>query len=72
MDIVDCRGLKCPLPILKLEKYLSGKSGPIKVKLLSDDEMAIIDITHFCNKGGYCCQTIDEGEYLVFLISGKA
>ncbi|MCF6343273.1 MAG: sulfurtransferase TusA family protein [Devosiaceae bacterium] len=71
MDIIETCGYKCPIPVLKLEKYLANKTKPIEVKLLADDGLAIIDIPLFCNKNGYVCQVIKQQENVVFLIKSQ-
>ncbi len=71
MDIIETCGYKCPIPVLKLEKYLANKTKPIEVKLLADDEVAIIDIPLFCNKNGYVYQIIKQQDNIVFLIKSQ-
>lgn len=50
--LIDARGLKCPLPVLKLRKALLIVPSQ-QVKLLADDPMAWVDIPHFCAESGY-------------------
>ena len=52
-DILDTRGLKCPLPVLKAQKRLrSLKSGQV-LKVEATDPMAVIDFPHFCTESGH-------------------
>lgn len=69
MQIIDTCGLKCPLPILKLEKHLSKISGNFTLKLITDDEMAIIDIPLFCQQNNYAYQLDKQQGTFSFLIS---
>lgn len=52
-DIIDTRGLKCPLPVLKLGKVLRGVPVGSIVTLWADDPVAVIDIPHFCVEAGH-------------------
>jgi tRNA 2-thiouridine synthesizing protein A len=50
---IDAIGLKCPLPVLRLQKSLAGL-GPRQVaRLLASDPMAAIDVPHFCAETGH-------------------
>ncbi len=42
---VDARGLRCPLPVLRLRKMAEGRTGLIE--LLSDDPAAEADVPAF-------------------------
>ncbi len=71
MHKIDSRGLKCPLPILKLEKYLANNPKTINLELLADDEMAIIDIQHYCNRAKLFCEVKKRDNYFSFFIRNK-
>ena len=43
-DLIDARGLRCPLPVLKLEKKLEGLATGSTLTVLATDPMAAIDI----------------------------
>ena len=49
---VDARGLACPLPVLKARKALLGLAPGQRLLLEATDEMAAIDVPHFCNEAG--------------------
>ncbi|WIY54238.1 sulfurtransferase TusA family protein [Devosia sp. YIM 151766] len=52
-EIIDARGLKCPLPVLKLEKRLaSGAPGKMLI-VLATDPMAKVDIPLHCRQNGH-------------------
>ena len=52
-EILDVRGLLCPLPVLKARKRLSTmKSGEV-LRIEATDPAATIDIPHFCNESGH-------------------
>lgn len=51
--VLDARGLKCPLPVLKLEKALAGAKAGGWVIVLATDPMARIDIPLYCRQQGH-------------------
>ena len=71
-EVLDARGLKCPLPVLKLEKRL-GQLGPgATLTVLATDPIARIDIPLYCTQNGHGCATSNEGDVLSFVISKSA
>lgn len=48
---VDARGLKCPLPVLRLRKVAEGRSG--RIELLTDDPAAEADVPAFARERGW-------------------
>ena len=48
---IDARGLRCPLPVLRLRKLAEGKSG--RVELLADDPAAEADVPAFARERGW-------------------
>ena len=67
---LDTRGLLCPLPVLKLRKLINSTKQKEKIKLITDDPAAVIDVPHFCNEQGHQIlkRSIEEG-YYTFIIS---
>ena len=51
--VLDARGLKCPLPVLKLEKALAGAKAGGRVIVLATDPVARIDIPLYCRQHGH-------------------
>ena len=51
MQELDLKGLKCPLPVLRLRRYLRDhvEIGE-QVQVLTTDPMSQIDIPHYCNE----------------------
>ena len=66
--LIDARGLKCPLPVLKLEKKLEGLAKGSGLTVLATDPMAAIDIPLYCRQRGHECEASTEGEVLRFEI----
>ena len=67
-ELIDARGLKCPLPVLKLEKKLDGLAKGSALTVLATDPMAAIDIPLYCRQRGHACEASSEGEVLRFEI----
>ena len=55
MDAVlyDLRGLKCPLPVIRTRKKLTGMPSGSLILVDTTDPLAVIDIPHFCNEDGH-------------------
>lgn len=51
--ILDCEGLLCPLPVLRLRKRLLSLPKGAVVCLRATDPMAAIDLPHFCAEAGH-------------------
>jgi len=63
-NLIDARGLKCPLPVLKLEKRLAQADRGTTILVMATDPMAKIDIPLFCRQRGHGC-VVDEAEGLM-------
>lgn len=48
---IDARGLRCPLPVLRLRKLTEGRTG--RVELLTDDPAAEADVPAFARERGW-------------------
>ncbi len=64
--MLDARGLRCPLPVLKAEKRLAALPAGAELMILATDPMAKIDIPLYCRQHGHDCAVIIEGEVLRF------
>lgn len=69
---VDARGLKCPLPVLKVEKLLEQLPAGADLVALATDPIAKVDIPLFCQRHGHECAVSAEGDVLRFAIRKKA
>ena len=49
---VDARGLKCPLPIIRLTKAIKGAAIGDKIRVLADDRAFEPDVRAWCRKTG--------------------
>ena len=67
-EIIDARGLKCPMPVLKLEKQLENTAAGATLIVLADDPIARIDIPLLCRKNDHTCSIENDGTALRFVI----
>jgi len=58
--ILDCRGLKCPLPVLKARKRLQGMGVGETLVVLADDPMAPLDLEHLAQEDAHTLVEITE------------
>jgi tRNA 2-thiouridine synthesizing protein A len=65
-EIIDARGLKCPLPVLKMEKRLAVLPPGAMLTVLATDPMARIDIPLHCRQNGHEYAIATEGDVLRF------
>ena len=71
--VIDARGLNCPLPVLRLRKYLLAAPAGTKVELLASDRAALRDVPAFCAAHGHGVRTLRaEGSDLCFAITAQA
>lgn len=69
---LDLSGLACPMPLLKLKKYLAetaGRNTPFEVRV--SDRGALRDIPAFCAHKGLACELVCETPQIVFCIGGE-
>ena len=59
-EVLDARGLRCPLPVLKMEKRLAQLPPGATLTLLATDPIARIDIPLYCTQQGHTCETSSE------------
>lgn len=70
-NFIDARGLKCPLPVLKLEKRLAQVSPGTVVTVDATDPMAKIDIPLHCRQKGHG-YVLDETDGVTRFVVTKA
>ena len=66
---LDCRGLSCPIPILKTKKAVDGLQSGEVLKMISTDPGSVNDIHAWCKRTGNEMLDHSEasGEYVFFL-----
>lgn len=66
---LDLRGLKCPLPALRVRKALAGLQPGAVLRASATDPMAAIDIPHLLRETGDLLLASErEGDALAFTI----
>jgi tRNA 2-thiouridine synthesizing protein A len=68
-ELIDARGLRCPLPVLKLEKRLAQLAPGAVIAVLATDPMAKIDIPLHCRQNGHVCEQSEADGVLRFEIT---
>ncbi len=67
--LIDVRGLKCPLPVLKTARRMAAHPAGTRFLVLATDPMAAIDVPHFCGENGHILRAHGrDGEELRFEI----
>ncbi|GGD07526.1 sulfurtransferase TusA family protein [Aquisalinus flavus] len=73
VEVLDVRGLRCPMPVIRAESALRRLQKGCDLKVIADDPIARIDIPHFCADAGHMVEEIDfEGKTVIFLITPAA
>ena len=66
---LDCRGLNCPLPVLKTKKAIVKLSSGEVIKVTATDPGAVADFESFSKRTGH--QLLDhsesDGEFVFYL-----
>jgi tRNA 2-thiouridine synthesizing protein A len=71
--VLDAKGLKCPLPVLRARKSMKEVPPGGLLQVLATDPGAVKDFAHFCETTGYkLVESKQDGELLTFLIRKSA
>ncbi|MDX3000151.1 sulfurtransferase TusA family protein [Kribbella solani] len=62
---LDCRGLLCPLPVIKLAKALPAVAVGDTITVLADDPAAATDIPAWCRMRSQELVSAGENQYVV-------
>ncbi|WP_420550696.1 sulfurtransferase TusA family protein [Litorivicinus lipolyticus] len=68
--LIDCRGLACPMPLLKAKLGFSTLAPGGSLTLLADDPGADRDIPTWAARVGAACR-VDHGDQLLTFTIGK-
>ncbi|MDC3017629.1 sulfurtransferase TusA family protein [Paracoccaceae bacterium] len=58
--VINTKGLRCPLPLLKVQKNINSLRKNHEALVITDDPMAEIDLKHFCSNNNYLLTEIKE------------
>jgi tRNA 2-thiouridine synthesizing protein A len=53
VPVLDLRGLKCPLPVLKTRKKIRELTAGTRLWVEATDPLSVVDIPHFCREDGH-------------------
>ena len=71
IEVLDLRGLKCPMPALLARRRLAARDIR-QIAILTDDPMAVVDIPHMCHSEGHSVIELTREECFVrFLLSAS-
>jgi tRNA 2-thiouridine synthesizing protein A len=60
MDVLDLRGLKCPLPALMARRRLARLNNGASLTVLADDPLAVVDIPHMCHQESHAVIAVNK------------
>ena len=60
--VINTLGLRCPLPLLKVQKDLKSLRKNREALIITDDPMAEIDLNHFCSNNNYSLKEIKNNQ----------
>ena len=69
--VIDTTGLRCPLPLLKVQKNINSLRKNREALIITDDPLAEIDLKHFCSNNNYSLKEIknkQDGDEQLFSI----
>ena len=68
-QVLDAKGLNCPLPILKAKKALKSMAGGTTLEIHSTDPGSVADFAAFCRTtGNELVEQNEEGGVWTYLI----
>ncbi len=59
---LDTRGLKCPMPIVKVNKIVADVPAHEAIEVISDDAAFPPDIRAWCDQRGYTVESLDDSD----------
>ena len=67
--ILDVKGLKCPMPLLKAKKALNEMAAQEQLQVLATDPGSVRDFEVFCRQSGHLLLSSEEtdGTYTYLL-----
>ncbi len=69
-ETLDCKGLSCPMPMMKLAKAMKGFNSGEILEMLGTDPVTKSDLPKWCNKTGNILvqeEELEGGVYRVLI-----
>ena len=60
--VINTTGLRCPLPLLKVQKNINSLRKNREALIVTDDPLAEIDLKHFCSNNNYLRKEIKNNQ----------
>ena len=60
--VINTTGLRCPLPLLKVQKNINSLRKNHEALIVTDDPMAEIDLKYFCLNNNYLLKEIKNNQ----------
>lgn len=68
-NVVDAKGLKCPLPVLRARKAMKDVPAGGLLQVLATDPGSVKDFAHFCETTGHeLVESKQDGDVFTYLI----
>lgn len=69
MSVVDARGQRCPLPVVRLAQAVRDDPDAAEVVVLATDPAAAHDIPAWCRMRGHrLVESRDEGDHTAYVV----
>ncbi len=52
-EVLDLKGLKCPMPALFAKRALLRAPHGAAIEIVTDDPLAVLDVPHMCHHDGF-------------------
>ena len=56
--VINTSGLRCPLPLLKVQKNIKSLRKGSEALIITDDPLAEIDLKHFCLNNNFLLKEV--------------
>ncbi len=71
--VLDVKGLRCPLPVLRANRVLRGLPPGTQLRVLATDRASVADFQAFCRETGHALVAFsEEAGVFRFLIRRRA
>jgi len=60
--VVDLRGLRCPIPVIRLEAEMRKMAPGDALDVFADDPLAKIDLPHAAQSHGFSCSALETAK----------
>lgn len=68
-ELLDCKGLQCPLPVIKTNKIIKTMEPGQILKMVSTDPISTIDMVAWSHSSGHeLLESISDDEVYIFYI----